>query len=162
MKNANIDSTVKPKHMKKAIIIYNGLHFYLPLADKAFEWAKLRKCAVVALFLKIKNEPNPGYVFPSDIVAAESLSTSKDADASDKLTIESCIKLLGHQAATENIAFSAILLIDPTSLEIEKQLLDCDAIFMQQTPEDLAHLPLAAVNIKELLKDINVPVEFVQ
>jgi hypothetical protein len=147
--------------MKKAVIIYNGLHFYLPLADKAFEWAKVRKCPVVAIFLKVKHEPSQGYVFPSDIVAAESLSTNKDADISDKQTIDSCMKLLEHQAAKEHIELSVILLVNPTSEEIEKQLMDCDAIFMQQTPEDLEHLPIAGVNVKELLKDVNVPVEIV-
>ena len=148
--------------MSKAAIIFNGVHFYLPLATTAFSRVKQNNGSVVALFLKAANEPGEGYFFPSDLDAAENLSTNKDADAADKKIIESNIQLLKQQALIDQVELHTKLLEDPSVEEFKKELSNCEIIFVQEGANDWENMPVAGLNVKKLLNHVSIPVEWVQ
>jgi hypothetical protein len=145
--------------MEKAIIIFNGLQPCLPLADRAFDWARISNGGVMALFLKTRHETKEGYGFPSDYAAAETISTREQAEAQDDIITQSNIRLLIHQAANQHITFSTAVLNDPTSDELQSYIAGSAILFMDDSQENS---PVAGVDIKKLLDNNRIPVEKIQ
>ncbi len=146
--------------MSTAAIIFNGIHFYQPVADAAFKRAAAYGDEVQVLFLKCKHESEEGYGFPSDMDAAENLTTGKDADAADNRIIESYIQLLGHQATAEKIAFRAQVLEDPSIQELQAALKGCTIIFMQERKKNDDTIP-AGIDLEKLLHEITISIEII-
>ncbi len=152
----------KWKSMGKAVMIFNGLHFYFPVAERAFNWAKQSNGSVVALFLRAGHEAKKGYFFPSDLGAAENLATNEDADADNTKVIESNIRLLKHQAINEHAELVVQLVSNPSEEELLLQLNSCEIIFMQGYANEHENLPVDGIDTEKLLKNITIPIEIIQ
>jgi hypothetical protein len=147
--------------MSATAMIFNGLHFYLPVAERAFARAKQGNGQVIAIFLKARYEKKEGYGFPDDLNLAEDLATDKDADTDDAKIIESNRRLLEHQAVTGKVELHTQLLEDPSAEQFKTALQDADVIFIQGHDEHGYDTP-AGIDVKKLLAGISIPVEIVQ
>src|SRR5687768_11945414 len=100
--------------MAKAALLFNGIGFSFPLVEHVFSWAKQNNGSLVALFLKAKHVIREGYIFPSDLDAAQNLQKNEDADAASMNVIYSNITMLEHYASSEHINLTTQLLSDPS------------------------------------------------
>ncbi len=148
--------------MKKALVIFNGISFPYYLVDHALAWAKKNDAGLHALFIKAENEVEEGYVFPSDLDAAEALSDSEDAEEGDEHVIASQIKLLGDMAKTEDIPFTSELLTDPSLEDILAIARGQDLLFIDHNFNELGILTATEFSLKELIKKTPCPVEVVK
>jgi hypothetical protein len=148
--------------MSKAILIFNGLHFPMPVIDRAFAWAQQSHGSLVALFLRSKTEDSEGYLFPSDLDAAENLADDADAERVNVHIIDSNIRMLMHQAATQHIELRTEILVDPKDNAILDEVGGGEYIFVGEKIIEPAIMATKSIDLPKLLKDINARVEFVR
>ena len=146
--------------MSAVAMIFNGVHFGQAVADKAFAYAKQSGGDVVAIFLKAAHEKKEGYGFPSDIAAAETITTDADADNDDKAIIESNMRMLQHEAIMQKIDVQSHLLENPHQQQLILLLKNCTLIFIQGHDEHGKETP-AGIDVKKLLTGVSIPVEIV-
>ena len=147
--------------MAKGVLLFNGVAYPFPVVDKAFAWSKQGGGSLKALFLHSGKETPEGYVFPSDLDAAENLSTTDEAEAANLRIIESNIRMLKNQASSEHIDLAVQKLIDPTSDQLLSELGDAERVFASINIDEMRILSTVKVNLKELLNDNQQPVEWV-
>ena len=92
---------------------------------------------------------------------AENLASDKNADDDDTAIIESNIRLLEHQARTEQADLHTTLLEDPSAEHFKAALEDAELIFIQGHDEH-GDDTLAGIDVKKLLNTVSIPVEIVQ
>ncbi|MEI9810733.1 MAG: hypothetical protein WDO16_24250 [Bacteroidota bacterium] len=146
----------------KEALLFNGIKFRFAAIDRAFSWAKQNGGSLVAIFLKAENDTTEGYIFPSDLDAAEDLSGNKEAQASHEAIIKSNMQMLQHRAAVEHIELRAILLTDPTGETLLDELGGCECIFACEKIGETATLTVDSINLEKWLADPPVPVELVR
>ena len=148
--------------MKTALVIFNGIRFSYDLAVHVIVWAKKTDGNIHALFVKAKHRENEGYVFPSDIDAAEDLSDTGDIEHRDILVIRSQIKLFGDMAKTENIPLNSELLTDPSLRDIVAITKSSDILFIDGDDTDSGIMSVTSFTMKELVKKSLCPVEIIK
>jgi hypothetical protein len=144
--------------MPVVAIIFNGIHFYLPVATAAFARAKQSNGKVVAVFLKAVRENGEGYGFPSDLNLAENLTTTTDADNDDRKIIESNMRLLEHQAIMDKVELTTQLMEDPSPQAFAAVVAGCEKIFVQGNDEGSTP---AGIDVKSLIRAVTIPLEIV-
>jgi hypothetical protein len=147
--------------MEKAILLFNGIKLPFALTDRAFSWARQSKAEVVAVFLRAKNDSAEGYVFPSDLDAAENLTTTDEAGASHEQLIDSNVRIIENQAARENIVLHSTILEDPEAGQLDELAAGSSRIFVHESITKPATLTTAQVDLEKWLKKVTVPVEIV-
>ncbi|MFI5129351.1 MAG: hypothetical protein ACHQFX_05140 [Chitinophagales bacterium] len=148
--------------MKTALVIFNGIRFSYDLAVHVIVWAKKNGGIIHALFVKAKHRENEGYVFPSDIDAAEDLAGTGDIEHRDVLVIRSQIKLFEDMAKTENIPLNSELLTDPSLRDIVAITKGPDILFIDADDTDFGILSVTSFTMKELIKKSLCPVEIIK
>jgi hypothetical protein len=148
--------------MKTALVIFNGIRFPYYLADHVIAWVKKNSANLHALFIKAKHREKEGYVFPSDIDAAEDLADAADIEQDDVLLIRSQMKLLEDMAKTENISFKSELLTDPYLEDILEMAKSSDILFVDADDNESGILSVTSFRMKELLKKVPCPVETIK
>lgn len=148
--------------MKSALVIFNGIRFPYYLADHAIAWAKTNSGSLHALFIKAKEEVKEGYIFPSDLDAAENLADDEDTEKANILVIRSQIKVLEDMAKTENIPFRSEQLTDPVLEDILGMAKESDILFMDADYHETGILYATSFDMKELVKKSPCPVEAVK
>ena len=147
--------------MVKGVLLFNGLAYPFPVVDAAFAWSKQRGASLVALFLRACGEQSEGYVFPSDLDAAEDLSSTEDAEAANLRVIESNILMLQHHASSEHIDLTTKKLVDPGPDQLLNELADAERIFAAVNIDEMKILTTDKANLKKLLNDNQMPMEWV-
>jgi hypothetical protein len=104
--------------MEKALVIFNGIKFPHHLAERAIEWTAANQAELLALFLHASEEPEEGYIFPSDLDLAEKATNKKDAKEADLRIIRDQIKLLENMAKVKGVSIRADVLTNPPMEEI--------------------------------------------
>jgi hypothetical protein len=148
--------------MTKAALLFNGIGFSFPQVEQAFEWAKKNNGSLKALFLKAKHEIREGYIFPSDLDAAENLNSNEDAEGANMNVINSNIKLLEHSADREHIELSTQLLNAPSEEQVLQQLSGCERLFIDDKIDQPGILRVENIDLEKLLKKAQVPIAIVQ
>lgn len=148
--------------MKTALVIFNGIRFPFYLADHVVSWAKKNDANLHALFIKAKHREEEGYVFPSDIDAAQDLTGTDDIEQGDVLVIRSQIKLLEDMAKTENIPFKSELLTGPYLEDILETAKSSDILFIDADYNETGILSVDSFNINDLVKKSPCPVEIIK
>ena len=148
--------------MTKAALLFNGIGFSFPLVERAFSWAKENNGSLIALFLKAKHETREGYIFPSDLDAAQDLQKNKDAEAANMNVIYSNITMLEHNASSEHIDLTTHLLSDPIDEQILKELSGCQCAFIDDKFDQPGILRVKGIHLEKLLQKIQLPIVKVQ
>jgi len=148
--------------MAKAALFFNGIGFSFPLVDHALSWAKQNNGSLVALFLRAKHTIREGYIFPSDLDAAQNLRKNEDAETANMNVIYSNITMLEHSAGSEHIDLTTQLLIDPPGEQVLQQLSGCERLFIDDRIEQPGILRVESIDLKKLLKKVQVPIVIVQ
>jgi hypothetical protein len=148
--------------MPKAALLFNGIGFSFPLVERAFNWAKQNNGSLAALFLKAKHEIREGYVFPSDLDAAQDLQKNEDAEAANMKVIYSNITMLQHSAGSEGIDLTTQVLNDPSHDELLQSLTGCERVFVDDKFNEPGILRVEDIHLEKLLKKIQLPVVKVQ
>jgi hypothetical protein len=148
--------------MAKAVLLFNGIGFSFPLIDRAFGWAKQSDRSLVALFLKSKSETPEGYIFPSDLDAAENLSSKEDAGAANNLIINSNIRMLENRAESEDIDLASSLLSDPSEADLLQQFSGCELIFIDEKIDQAGIFTVESIDLKKFLKNTSLTTEIVR
>ncbi len=148
--------------MAKAAMLFNGIRYSFGVVDKAFSWAKSNKGALVAIFLRAKDEPHEGYIFPSDLDAAENLNTSQESKDSLIGIIHSNTRLLEHAATAESIKVYTAILIDPNEVQLLNELDGSECIFTSNDIHETGTLTVDSINMKKFIEKSAVPVEIIK
>lgn len=148
--------------MKTALVILNGIRFPFYLVDNAVNWAKNNNAGLHALFIKAADEEDEGYIFPSDLDAAEDLSDTEDAEEGDVKVIQSQVKLLEDMAKTENIPFQSELLTDPSLEDILAIARAKDILFVDHDFDEPGILTVTGFKLRELIKKSPATVEVIK
>lgn len=99
--------------MASVLIIFSGLTFTYDALDRAIAQAKHTGAGLQVLFL-VEKPVEEGYVYPSDIDAAESLTNSQDTATDDRHLLHSKINLIRDKVRAEGIACSIQVSNDPS------------------------------------------------
>jgi hypothetical protein len=148
--------------MKRALVIFNGIRFPFYLSDHAVAWAKNNTAHLHALFLKAEDEIKEGYIFPSDLDAAENLADADDTEKDNIKVIRSQMKLLAGMAITEKLSFTSELLTDLSLDDLIALTKETDTIFIDADYDRAGILALRNFTIKDLVKKSRCPVEIVK
>jgi hypothetical protein len=148
--------------MKTALVIFNGIRFPFYVVDHVIAWAKKNSASLHVLFVKAKHREKEGYVFPSDIDAAEALADTEDAEHDDVLIIRSQMKLLEDIAKTENIPFKSELLTDPSQDDILLIAKKSDILFIDAGDNESGILSVNSFSMNDLVKKSSCPVELIK
>ena len=148
--------------MAKAALLFNGIGFSFPVMERAFSWAKQNNGSLLALFLKAKHETREGYIFPSDLDAAQNIQKNADAEAANINVINSNITMLQHSAGSEAIDVTTQLLSDPSGEQITQLLSGCECVFIDDKFDQPGILRVEDIHLEKLLKKIQLPIVKVQ
>ena len=145
--------------MTKAAVLFNGIRFPFTIIDRAFEWCKKEKSLLLAVFLLSEDADPEGYLFPSDIDAAEDISDSDDSVSDSEKVVESQIKMLKNRAAADQIKFQSIVLHDPEDQLLSDTLKDCNYIFVAEDVDEMSSGTSESLDLKEWLENFSGTVE---
>jgi hypothetical protein len=148
--------------MVKAAMVFNGIRYSFQVVDEAFNWARANKGVITAIFLRSKSDAGEGYIFPSDLDAAENLYTTDDSNAAHIAIIDSNIRLLQHAAAIENIQVHSVTLVDPNREQLLGELAGSECIFTSDDIHESGTLTVESINMKKFLGKPPVPVKVIK
>jgi hypothetical protein len=145
--------------MPSTWVIFSGLNFSYTALDRAIDWAKTHHTDLGVLFLQ--EEPvEEGYVFPSDIDAAESLMGEADARQDDDQLIQGKIKLIKDKALNAGIRHTVKISDDP-SIESILSIRDPNKIYVDVGTMMREEAADRLFNADELIEKAACPVELV-
>jgi hypothetical protein len=145
--------------MTKAAVLFNGIRFPFKVIDRAFEWCKKEKGSMLGVFLLAEEADPEGYIFPSDIDAAEDISDASDSVSDNEKVVESQINMLKNRAATEQIKFQSIVLYDPEEELLSDTLQGCEYIFVAEDVDELSSGTTESFGLDKWLKNFKGTVE---
>jgi hypothetical protein len=139
--------------MEKAYIIFNGIQYPFPVVEAAISWARQSKAMLAALFIRAQDSPAEGYLFPSDLDAAEKVSTTDDANASHEAVLESNIRMLENEAARHDIPLDVKMLTEPSDEDMAGELTDASMIFAADNLEKQGILTVDSIDWARILHE---------
>ena len=107
--------------MEQIVVIFNGIKVPDHLVNAAISKAKESGSGLLALFLA-GEEKDEGYIFPSDLDAAQDDTDADDAERADMRVIRSQMKVLEGTAKVEGIACTTELLFEPELEEVTAKI----------------------------------------
>lgn len=145
--------------MPAACLLFNGIQYSFPATEKAIAWAQQSHGSLLALFLRAKQEPKEGYIFPSDLDAAEELNTTDEARASHTAIIDSNIRLLRNEAARQEVEIEIVVMEQPSEEELLDKMKGMEMVFISSTVIETGILTVDSINLEKFLSDLPMPVE---
>jgi len=145
--------------MKKAAVLFNGIRFPFAVIDRSFDWAKKEKGILLAVFLLSKDADPEGYIFPSDIDAAEDLSDDADSASGNEKVVESNIQMLKNRASADQINFKSIVLHDPSEQLLSDTLQDSNYIFVTEDVNEISSGTIESLDLEQWLGNFTGTVE---
>ncbi|PZR24672.1 MAG: hypothetical protein DI535_21325 [Citrobacter freundii] len=137
--------------MEKAFIIFNGIQYPFPVVEATISWARQRKATLVALFVRAKDAPAEGYLFPSDLDAAENVNTRADASASHEAVLGSNISMLQNEAKRQEVSLEVRTLTEPSDDDMADALSGASMIFATDDLERRGILSVDSVDWARIL-----------
>jgi hypothetical protein len=139
--------------MEKAYILFNGIQYPFAVAEAAISWARQSKATLVALFVRASGAPAEGYLFPSDLDAAEDLNTKDDASSSHEAVIESNINMLTNEARRHEVKIETKTLIEPSDDDMLQEVSDAVMIFAPDNLEKQGILTVDSIDWARLVHE---------
>ncbi|MCG2615294.1 hypothetical protein LZZ85_13425 [Terrimonas sp. NA20] len=139
--------------MEKAYILFNGIQYSFEVVEAGISWALQSKVRLVALFVHAADAPKEGYIFPSDLDAAESFNTTGDASSSHLAIIQSNMKMLLNEARRHDVLLEAKELVDPEDDDLLAELADATMLFASSKIEEQGVLTVDSVDWQRLLHE---------
>ncbi|NII28810.1 universal stress protein [Pseudoflavitalea sp. X16] len=147
--------------MSSTLVIFSGLSFSYTALDHAIAWAQEHKSDLRVLFLQ--EEPvEEGYVFPSDIDAAEALTNEADAQQDDDQLIQGKIRLIKDKADAAGINYTTQIITAPSVNTILALATDVDKMFVDVGTDDRKEAADRLFKPEELSEKAACPVELVK
>jgi hypothetical protein len=147
--------------MTKAALLFNGIQLSFKVVDQAIRWAKQNNGSLVAVFLQAKKEPKEGYIIPSDLNAAENITTDAEAEAGHHAIVENNIVLLKHQASATDIEICTTIMANPSEEKLQEELGGCERLFAGKGIATEGILSVDSINLDKWLADSTIPVEMI-
>lgn len=135
-----------------AMVIFNGLSFPHHVADYALSKCKEKGMSLYALFLAGR-EIEEGYIFPSDLDAAQNITDKEDAEKDDFRVIRSQMRLVEDMAKGEGVICRTELLRDPSLEDVIQKARDAQLVFVDPNFRDTG-LMTANFKMQELVDNL--------
>ena len=135
-----------------ASILFNGIQYPFHLVDEAIGWAKAHHASIRGIFIKSADEVKEGYIFPSDLDAAENLTDHNDTENANVEVIRKNMEILKGAASTAKIDCSTELLTDPDTAELKQLIGDSDRLFVDENFEKSGILKSTSFDLDMLKK----------
>lgn len=145
--------------MKNGLVIVNGIKLPYFLTDHAIAWAKKEGGRLTALFLSSGKEMPEGYVWPSDIDLAETVTDISDTEKSSIKIIRDEMNLLRNMLKGENIKGEVEYMVDPTLDEVLEKAKTATIMFMAPGYGETAQLAITTFSLQDLAEKSPCPVE---
>jgi len=147
--------------MKTIVIIFNGINLPYHVIDYALEKATLESHEIHAIFLKGKREQKKGYIFPSDLGTAETLTSDKDAVIDDERIIADNMHLVMQMVENEKIPYRSTLKTNASIEDIKKVTASADLVVVDGNFDKMSLLSDKNISLKNLKKKISVLVQII-
>lgn len=144
--------------MKQALIVFNGLKFPHYLAEYALSRVKGQSTSLLALFL-VGHETEEGYIFPSDLNAAQNVTDKEDAERDDLRVIQSRMQLLENMARSEGIACKTELMVDPELEDVLSKARNAEPIFIDANYKDAGLMSAKSFDMDQFIAQLPSGVE---
>lgn len=148
--------------MPAACLLFNGIQYSFPATEKAIAWAMRSGGSLLGLFLRAKQEAKEGYIFPSDLDAAEDLNTTEEARDSHTAIINSNIRLLRNEAIRQKVEIEIVVMEQPSEEELLDKLKGIEIIFTSDSVIETGVLTVDSINLEKFLSGLPVNVERVR
>lgn len=145
-----------------AIILFNGIRFPFPVAEKAIAWAKQNKADILGIFIRSADEVKEGYVFPSDLDAAEDLADEQDTENANVVVIQKNISILKTMADSDDVPCTTQVIIDPGKEELRELMTNRDRVFADDQLETPGVMKSTHIDLKDLIKKTDIEVDIVR
>ena len=150
---------MKSNIMTKVAVLFNGIRFPFKVIDRAFEWCKKENGLMLAVYLLAEDADPEGYIFPSDIDAAEDISDDDDSVSDNEKVVKSHINMLKNRAAAEQITFQSIVLHDPEEELLSDTLQGYEYIFVAEDVDELSSGTTESIYLDKWLENFDGTVE---
>ena len=147
--------------MKKALVLFTGINFSHEMAERAFDWAVQNKASVQIIFLKASREKEEGYGFPSDLDAAEKLTTRREAEEDDLKLIKDYQKILDDLGREKKVPVSIEILTDPPLEKVYLYTRDTSIVYVDASYDPSDPLSPQDFSIEAMKENSLAPVEVV-
>lgn len=144
--------------MEQALILFNGLKFPHYVAEHALKTAKEQSMSLLALFLAGR-EIEEGYIFPSDLDAAQNVTDKEDAELDDLRVIRSQMQLLENMAKAEGVACKTELLVNPSQGDVSSKARHAQIIFIDANYSDTGLMAATNFDMEKLLDEFSCSVQ---
>ncbi len=104
--------------MKTILFIVDGISLPFHVIEQAIKKAKEGGYSVSGLFLKGEEEPAVGYAFPSDMKAAENLTTETEAVQEDEKIIMYNMELVKSMMDLKNVSYNNMYFTNPSAEKV--------------------------------------------
>jgi hypothetical protein len=139
--------------MGKAYIIFNGIQYPFPVVEAAISWAQQSNTKLMALFVRAKDAPAEGYLFPSDLDAAENVNTKDDASAGYEAVLDSNIRMLENEARRHEVPLEISTLTEPSDDDMVNELSGASMIFAPDNLERQGILSVDSIDWARILHE---------
>lgn len=147
--------------MASILVIFSGQVFSYNVLDRAIDWAQEHEAILRVLFLK--EEPvKEGYLYPSDIDAAEALTDEADVRQDDEQILQGKIKLVKDTAAAAGIDCTIQVGTDHSADAILATAENVDIIFVDMGTERGEEAAGQPFKVSELIEKAACPVELIK
>lgn len=144
------------------IILFNGIRFPFAVAERAIAWAKQNHSDLMGLFIRSADETKEGYIFPSDLDAAEDLTDEQDAENANIAVIQKNIDILKTMADSDDVPCTNQVLIDPDKAELKDLIKGKDKVFVDDHFDSPGILKYTDIELNELIKKSETEFEVVR
>jgi Fic family protein len=93
--------------MKSITVLLYGIEIPYTVIDAAIAECKNIKSSMQVIIVYPRKEEKPGYIFPSDLAMAETLTNEEDALEDDKNIIESNIQLIQQMSLADDVQITS-------------------------------------------------------
>lgn len=146
--------------MHATMIIFSGLSFSYTALDQAIAWAQEHHTQLRVLFLPEK-PVEEGYVFLSDIDAAEALAGEAEARQDDDQLLQGKIRLIKDKAEASGLPYTTEVSESPAISDILARTENVDKIYVDVGTGERKEAADRLFNPKELVEKAACPVELV-
>jgi hypothetical protein len=148
--------------MGTIIILVNGLDMPYHVVDRAIAIAKEKKSRLLAIFLEGKRERREGYVFPSDLDAAEKGITEAETLVEDKEIISHNSDVIARMAEFDGIQLESKIIENPKLEELIQIFEGADLIVADRDFDSELLLDAHKITLKRIVENSQAPVELVE
>jgi len=144
-----------------ALVLFHGDVFPYHVLDKAIAWAQQEGASLQVLFLE-ERPVKEGYVFPSDIDAAETLADTGDVEAINEKILQRKIKRVKDNTAEAGVACSIAISKDVSADTVLAAAADATVIFSDGDQVDEASGKAFPFSLKGFPDETPVPVQLIK